>query len=103
MGLSLGRCRMPIIRPRTRGLNPSGILRKALSLYANIRPARCYDGLHHYTRSPFDMVIMRENLEGFYADRNMAIGNGEFMPTEGVALAIRKITQKRQAISRAPL
>jgi len=74
------------------GLNPSGVLRKALSLYANIRPARCYDGLDYYTRSPFDLVIMRENLEGFYADRNMVVGSGEFMPTEGVALAIRKIT-----------
>ena len=75
------------------GLNPSGVLRKALSLYANIRPARCYPGLAHYTRSPFDMVIMRENLEGFYADRNMVFGSGEFMPTEGVALAVRKITR----------
>ena len=88
--------------PEQGGLNPSGILRKALSLYANIRPARCYDGLHHYTRSPFDMVIMRENLEGFYADRNMALGNGEFMPTEGVALAIRKITTEASSnIARA--
>ena len=76
------------------GLNPSGVLRKALSLYANIRPARCYPGLAHYTRAPFDIVIMRENLEGFYADRNMVAGTGEFMPTEGVALAVRKITRQ---------
>ena len=84
------------------GLNPSGVLRKALSLYANIRPARCYDGLDYYTRSPFDLVIMRENLEGFYADRNMVVGSGEFMPTEGVALAIRKITTEASSnIARA--
>ena len=76
------------------GLNPSGVLRKALSLYANVRPARCYEGLDHYTAAPFDLVIMRENLEGFYADRNMAVGGGEFMPTEGVALAVRKITRE---------
>ncbi len=72
MGLSLGRYRTLIIRPRTRGLNPSGVLRKALSLYANIRPARCYDGLILYAFA-FDLVIMRENLEGFYADRNMVV------------------------------
>ena len=35
---------------------------------------------------------MRENTEGFYADRNMFAGGGEFMPTADVALAVRKIT-----------
>ena len=75
------------------GLNPSGVLRTSLSLFANIRPSRCYSGLPHYTRSAFDIVIMRENLEGFYADRNMVVGRGEFMPTDDVALAVRKITR----------
>ncbi len=28
-----------------------------------------------------DLVIVRENSEGFYADRNMAVGSGEFCPT----------------------
>ena len=37
---------------------------------------------------------MRENTEGFYADRNMFVGNGEFMPTPDVALAVRKITRQ---------
>ena len=58
------------------GINPSGLLRTSLSLFANIRPSRCYSGLPHYTRSAFDIVIMRENLEGFYADRNMVVGGG---------------------------
>ncbi len=84
------------------GLNPSGVLRRTLSLYANIRPARTFDGLAHYTRSAFDLVIMRENLEGFYADRNMVAGSGEFMPTDDVALAVRKITRTGSAnIARA--
>ena len=39
-----------------------------------------------------DLVIARENTEGFYADRNMFQGTAEFMPTEGVALSVRKIT-----------
>ncbi|HEV7394780.1 MAG TPA: isocitrate/isopropylmalate family dehydrogenase, partial [Burkholderiales bacterium] len=32
--------------------------------------------------------------EGFYSDRNMFLGSGEFMPTEDVALSVRKITAK---------
>lgn len=45
---------------------------------------------------------MRENLEGFYADRNMVAGSGEFMPTDDVALAVRKITRTGSAnIARA--
>jgi isocitrate/isopropylmalate dehydrogenase len=39
-----------------------------------------------------DLVIVRENTEGFLADRNMIAGSGEFMPTADVALAVRKIT-----------
>jgi 3-isopropylmalate dehydrogenase len=74
------------------GLNPSGVLRKALDLYANIRPARVWDGLEAPSRKPFDLIVARENLEGFYADRNMHEGAGEFSPVPGVALAIRRIT-----------
>ncbi len=39
-----------------------------------------------------DLVIVRENTEGFYADRNMHLGSGEFMPTPDLALSVRKIT-----------
>jgi isocitrate/isopropylmalate dehydrogenase len=39
-------------------------------------------------------VIYRENTEGFYADRNMHAGLGEFMPTEDMALAVRRVTAK---------
>ncbi len=75
------------------GLNPSGVLRKAMDLHANIRPAKSFDGIDSATGKPLDLIVMRENLEGFYADRNLYEGNGEFMPTEGVALAIRRITR----------
>ena len=73
------------------GLNPSGTLRKRLDLYANIRPAKTPPGVD---ARPVDLVIFRENTEGFYADRNMAEGPGEFMPEPGIALAIRKITAR---------
>ena len=39
-----------------------------------------------------DLVIVRENTEGFYADRNMHSGSGELMPTPDLALSIRKIS-----------
>lgn len=74
------------------GINPSGELRIHLDLYANIRPSRSRAGMPHWGRTPMDLVIVRENTEGFYADRNMHMGIGEFMPTPGVALAVRKVT-----------
>ena len=56
------------------GLNPSGELRKRLDLYANIRPARTRGGFPPRCGSPVDLVVVRENTEGFYADRNMFSG-----------------------------
>jgi isocitrate/isopropylmalate dehydrogenase len=76
------------------GLNPSGELRKRLDLYANIRPARSRAGFPPRCGSPVDLVIVRENTEGFYADRSMHLGSGELMPTPDLALAIRKITRQ---------
>ena len=70
------------------GLNPSALFRVKLDLYANVRPARSRAGLGR----PMDLVIMRECTEGFYPDRNMHLGSGEFMPVPGVALSVRKIS-----------
>ena len=75
------------------GLNPSGELRKRLDLYANIRPARSREGFPPRCGVPVDLVVVRENTEGFYADRSMHVGPGEFMPTPDLALAMRKITR----------
>jgi 3-isopropylmalate dehydrogenase len=79
--------------PRAQGgLNPSGDLRIALDLYANVRPSRSYEGLAHWGRTPMDLVIVRENTEGFYADRSMHQGVGELMPTPDLALSLRKVS-----------
>ncbi len=75
------------------GINPSGTFRVQLDLYANVRPARSRMGVG-LTGKPVDMIIFRECTEGFYADRNMHMGIGEFMPTEDMALAVRRITAK---------
>lgn len=76
------------------GLNPSGTLRKDLDLYANVRPARIWEGVPRLSTQAFRLTVMRENLEGFYADRNMYQGPGEFMPEPDTALAFRKITRR---------
>jgi 3-isopropylmalate dehydrogenase len=74
------------------GINPSGALRKRLDLFANIRPAKTREGFPARCGKPVDLVVVRENTEGFYADRNMFQGTGEFMPVPGVALSVRKIS-----------
>lgn len=75
------------------GLNPSGQLRRRLDLYANIRPARIRPGFTPRCGVPFNLVVVRENTEGFYADRTMFVGTGEIMPTPDLAMAFRKVTR----------
>jgi len=76
------------------GINPSGELRVKLDLFANIRPAKSRMGVG-LTGKPVDLVIFRECTEGFYSDRNMFMGRGEFMPTEDMAIAVRKVTARQ--------
>lgn len=73
-------------------VNPSMMLRKSLDLFANIRPARTYAGFP-LRCGEFDLVVARENTEGFYADRNMEAGGGEIQVTKDVAVALRRITR----------
>ena len=80
--------------PRDKGgVNVPAAIRKRLDLYANLRPAR-YRASVPDARRGLDVLIARENTEGFYSDRNMFLGVAEFMPTEDVALAVRKITRQ---------
>jgi isocitrate/isopropylmalate dehydrogenase len=75
------------------GINPSAALRRGLDLYANLRPSYLRAGVPAMAPE-MDLLIVRENTEGFYADRNMAAGSGEFMPTPDLALAVRKISRE---------
>jgi 3-isopropylmalate dehydrogenase len=74
------------------GINVSGTVRAKLDLYANIRPARTRPNLPTPIGRPMDILIVRENTEGFYADRSMYRGVGEMMPSPDMALAVRKVT-----------
>ncbi len=79
--------------PRDKGgVNVSAAFRVKLDLYANVRPARTRPGIGR-THADMDLVIMRECTEGFYPDRNMHAGSGEFMPTPDIAMSLRKITR----------
>lgn len=93
-GLILGPMSTYDFKDESKGeINPSKFFRKSLDLYANIRPAKTYVGL----KSPvhdFDLVVVRENTEGFYADRNMEEGNGEILVTPDVAISLRRITRQ---------
>lgn len=79
--------------PSEGGVNISASFRVKLDLYANIRPARTRAFLERGAPD-MDLVIVRELTEGFYADRNMYKGWAELMPTEDMAISLRKITKK---------
>ena len=76
------------------GPSPSGKIRKKFNLYANIRPIKFYGLNPYYNGKDIDFVILRENTEGFYADRSLYLGNGEFMPSKDMAISLRIVSRK---------
>jgi 3-isopropylmalate dehydrogenase len=73
-------------------VNPHPILRKSFNLFANVRPTRSYPDIG-CLHDGVDLVIVRENNEGFQPDRNMLLGNAEFRPNDEVTLSMRVITR----------
>ena len=92
-GLILGPMATYDFKDESKGeINPSKFFRINLDLYANIRPARTFPQVP--TRmNPFDLVVVRENTEGFYADRNVESGNSEILVTKDVVISLRRITR----------
>ncbi len=74
-------------------VNAHPILRKQFDLFGNMRPTRSYPALPS-VQSDVDLLIVRENNEGFQPDRNMLAGCGEFQPTEDSAFSVRVITKR---------
>ncbi len=92
-GLMLGPMSTYDFKDESKGeINPSKYFRKSLDLYANIRPARTYQGLTNKV-GPFDLIVVRENTEGFYADRNVESGSSEMLITPDVVISLRRITR----------
>ena len=74
-------------------INPHPIMRKHFNLFANVRPTRSYPDIG-CLRDDVDLVIVRENNEGFQPDRNVVAGSGEFRPSEDMTISVRVITRK---------
>ncbi|WP_454690408.1 isocitrate/isopropylmalate dehydrogenase family protein [Achromobacter aloeverae] len=92
-GLLLGPMSTYDFKDEAKGeINPSKFFRKELDLHANIRPARTYPGMKPRL-GEFDLVVVRENTEGFYADRNIESGNSEMLITPDVVVSLRRITR----------
>lgn len=93
-GLMLGPMATYDFKDESKGeINPSKFFRKNLDLYANIRPARTYAGMPARL-GEFDLVVVRENTEGFYADRNIESGGSEMLITPDVVVSLRRITRQ---------
>jgi 3-isopropylmalate dehydrogenase len=73
-------------------INPHPILRKHFNLFANVRPTKSYPDIG-CLHDGVDLIIVRENNEGFQPDRNVVAGSGEFRPTEDVTISVRVITR----------
>lgn len=73
--------------------NPSGELRHTFDLFSNIRPTKSMPGVQSVVEGS-DLVIFRENTEGFYPDRNMYVGVGEWQITEDVVVSTGVFTRK---------
>ncbi|MBS6642145.1 MAG: isocitrate/isopropylmalate dehydrogenase family protein [Clostridiaceae bacterium] len=79
-------------------INPHPILRRDYDLVSNIRPAKGYECIPCINPKT-DLIIVRENNEGFQPDRNMFKGTSDCMPTPDMALSLRVITRRNSAMA----
>lgn len=81
----------PITTPIGEGFQSVNVgLRKALNLYANIRPVRSAMGIS-FQHNPVDLVIVRENTEDLYSGM-------EYEVAPGVAQSLKIITEKASTL-----
>lgn len=76
-----------------KAVNPHPMFRKGFDLFANIRPALSHPDVPSLHKD-VDVVIVRENNEGFMPDRNVFAGSGEFRPSEDMTISVRVITRQ---------
>jgi 3-isopropylmalate dehydrogenase len=75
-------------------VNPHPIIRRQFDLFANLRPTKSHPSLPMLHQG-VDLLIVRENNEGFQPDRNMMAGCGEFQPNEHNAFSVRVISRQK--------
>lgn len=77
----------PLTTPIGEGFQSVNVgLRKALNLFANVRPVRSALGIS-FQHNPIDLIIFRENTEDLYAGL-------EYEVAPGVAQSLKVITEK---------
>ena len=82
----------PVTTPVAGGFRSLNVqLRKALELYANVRPVRAFKGLKtRYNDVPIDLIIFRENTEDLYSGLEHEV-------VEDVVTSLKVITRKASA------
>jgi 3-isopropylmalate dehydrogenase len=81
-----------------KAINPHPVIRRNYDLVSNIRPAKSLPGVDSVHKN-MDIVIIRDNNEGFQPDRNMYKGVGEFMPTPDMAMSMRVVTRRNSQMA----
>jgi 3-isopropylmalate dehydrogenase len=76
-----------------KAINPHPIIRRVFDMHSNVRPSRSYENVKSIHKD-VDLIVIRENNEGFQPDRNMYMGTGEFMPNPDLAMSVRVISRR---------
>ncbi len=76
-----------------KAVNPHPIIRRVFDMHSNVRPSRSYENVKSIHKE-VNLVVIRENNEGFQPDRNMFMGTGEFMPNPDLAMSVRVISRR---------
>ncbi len=87
----------PITTPIGKGFRSANVaLRKSLDLYANVRPAKSYQGLRS-RYDTVDLIIVRENTEDLYAGIEYQRGTPELEELEDFIERVSRVKLSRDA------
>lgn len=75
-----------------KAVNPHPVFRRHFDMYSNIQPVKSFRSLP-CIHQDVDMIIVRENTQGFQPDRNTYAGTGEFRPSLDMTISVRIITR----------
>lgn len=84
--------RIPNASIRIQSFARSMILSATSARPRHIRASKCIN-------PQTDLIIVRENNEGFQPDRNMYMGTSDCMPTPDMALSLRVVTRRNSSMA----